>query len=157
MPYLFLKLVHILSATVLFGTGLGTAFSMWRANSSADPHVIAVVTRNVALADWLFTTPAAVVQPLTGFALAHIAGFSLSSPWLILALVLYAFVGACWIPVVWLQLRMRDLAREAAATTQPLGPLYHRYFKIWFALGWPAFLGVLVIFALMVLKPALWE
>jgi uncharacterized membrane protein len=153
--YLALKLLHILSATVLFGTGLGTAFSMWRANSSADPRVIAVVTRNVALADWLFTTPAAIVQPLTGFALVHIAGFSLSSPWLMLTLALYVFVGACWIPVVWLQLRMRDLAREAAATGQPLGPLYHRYFKIWFTLGWPAFLSVIAIFALMVFKPAI--
>jgi uncharacterized membrane protein len=153
--YLALKLLHILSATVLFGTGLGTAFSMWRANSSADPRVIAVVTRNVALADWLFTTPAAIVQPLTGFALARIAGFSLSSPWLMLTLALYVFVGACWIPVVWLQLRIRDLAREAAATGQPLGPLYHRYFRIWFTLGWPAFLSVIAIFALMVFKPAI--
>jgi uncharacterized membrane protein len=153
--YLALKLVHILSATVLFGTGLGTAFSMWRANASADPAVICVVTRNVALADWLFTTPAAILQPLTGFALASAAGFSLRSHWLLFALVLYVFVGACWIPVVWLQLRMRDLARESAAMAQPLGPLYHRYFRIWFALGWPAFLGVLVIFALMVFKPAL--
>jgi uncharacterized membrane protein len=153
--YLTLKLVHILSATVLFGTGLGTAFSMWRANASADPGVICVVTRNVALADWLFTTPAAIVQPLTGFALASAAGFSLRSHWLLFALVLYVFVGACWIPVVWLQLRMRDLARQAVAAAQPLAPLYHRYFRIWFALGWPAFLGVLVIFALMVFKPTL--
>ena len=155
MMFPMLKLVHILSATVLFGTGLGTAFSMWRANASADPGVICIVTRNVVLADWLFTTPAAIVQPVTGFALASAAGFSLNSHWLLLALVLYVLVGACWIPVVWLQLRMRDLARQSAATAQPLGPLYHRYFRIWFALGWPAFLGVLVIFALMVLKPAL--
>jgi len=153
--YLILKLVHILSATVLFGTGLGTAFSMWRAHSSADPHVIAVVARNVALADWWFTTPAAIVQPLTGFALVHLAGFSLSSPWLVLTLALYVFIGACWIPVVWLQLRMRDLAREAAAASQPLSPLYHRYFRIWFVLGWPAFISVLLLFGLMVLKPAL--
>ena len=155
MLYQFLKLLHILSATVLFGTGLGTAFSMWRANASADPGVICIVTRNVVLADWLFTTPAAIVQPLTGLALASVAGFSFNSHWLLLALVLYVIVGACWIPVVWLQLRMRDLAREAVATAEPLGPRYHRYFRLWFALGWPAFLGVLVIFVLMVFKPAL--
>lgn len=154
--YLILKLLHILSSTVLFGTGLGTAFSLWRANSSSDPRVISVVARNVALADWWFTTPAAIVQPLTGFALVQLAGFPLSSPWLVLTLALYGFVGACWIPVVWLQLQMRDLAQRAAADSQPLPPLYHRYFKVWLVLGWPAFLSVLLIFGLMVLKPTLW-
>ena len=153
--YLSLKLLHILSSTVLFGTGLGTAFSMWRAHSSADPRVVAAVTHNVVLADWWFTTPAAIIQPITGFALVHLAGFSLSSTWLGLTLALYIFVGACWLPVVWIQLRMRDLARKAVADGRPLGSQYHRYFRIWFLLGWPAFLSVVVIFGLMVFKPVL--
>jgi len=153
--YLALKLVHVLSSTVLFGTGLGTAFSMWRAHVRGDARVVSAVTHNVVLADWWFTTPAVIVQPVTGFALVRLAGFPLSSTWLELTFVLYVLAGACWIPVVWLQLRMRDLANEAAAGGQPLLPRYHRYFKLWFWLGWPAFLSVVVIFALMVFKPVL--
>jgi uncharacterized membrane protein len=153
--YLALKLIHILSSTILFGTGLGTAFSMWRANASHDPRVVAVVARNVAIADWVFTTPAVIVQPITGIALAKLAGFPLTSNWLELSIVLYLFIGACWIPVVWLQLRMRDLARAAVAEGAPLSPLYCRYYRMWFALGWPAFAGVTGIFTLMVFKPSL--
>jgi len=153
--YLALKLVHILSSTVLFGTGLGTAFSMWRAHVRADARVVSAVTHNVVLADWWFTTPAVIAQPVTGFALVRLAGFPLSSTWLELTFVLYVLAGACWIPVVWLQLRMRALANEAAVDGQPLSPRYYRYFKLWFWLGWPAFLSVVVIFALMVFKPVL--
>jgi uncharacterized membrane protein len=153
--YPALKFIHILSSTVLFGTGLGTAFSMWRANASHDPRVIAAVAQIVAIADWVFTTPAVVVQPITGVALARLAGFPLTSNWLQLSIVLYVFTGACWIPVVWLQLRMRDLAQAAVAEGAPLSPSYSRYYRMWFALGWPAFTSVIGIFALMVFKPAL--
>jgi uncharacterized membrane protein len=153
--YLALKLIHILSSTVLFGTGLGTAFSMWRANASHDPRVVATVARNVAIADWVFTTPAVIVQPITGVALAKLAGVPLTSSWLELSIALYLFIGACWIPVVWLQLRMRDLAQGAVTEGAPLPPRYSRYYRLWFALGWPAFTGVMGIFALMVFKPVL--
>lgn len=154
--YLALKLLHILSSTVLFGTGLGTAFSMWRAHRHGDPRVVAVVARNVVLADWVFTTPAVIVQPLTGLALIHLLGYPLTAPWLLASVVLYAIVGACWLPVVGLQRRMRQLADAAVARGEPLPGPYHRCFRLWFALGWPAFLGVIAIFALMVWKPALW-
>lgn len=153
--YLTIKLIHILSSTMLFGTGLGTAFSMWRAHASHDPRVIAVVARNVAMADWVFTTPAVVVQPITGMMLAKAMGFALTSNWLALSIALYAFVGACWIPVVWLQLRMCELARVAASVGAPLPADYERYYRRWFMLGWPAFLGVIGIFVLMVFKPVL--
>lgn len=154
--YLLLRFVHILASTVLFGTGLGTAFSMWRVQRGGDVTVIAAVTRNVVLADWVFTIPAVIVQPLSGLALVVLVGHPLTAPWLIVSLVLFAIVGLCWLPVVWLQLRMRDLAAAAAADGQPLPDAYHRHFRAWFALGWPAFLGVIAIFWLMVWKPALW-
>ena len=108
--YLLLKYVHVISSTLLFGTGLGTAFHGWMAHRSGDPRAIAVVGRNVVLADWLFTAPAVVAQPLTGMALAHLTGFPLTSGWLLLSIVLYVLVGACWLPVVWLQIRMHALA-----------------------------------------------
>lgn len=154
--YLLLRLVHILASTVLFGTGLGTAFSMWRAQRGGDVKVIAAVTRNVVLADWVFTTPAVIVQPLSGLALVALAGHPLTAPWLVVSLILFAIVGLCWLPVVWLQLRMRDLAAAAVRDGRPLPVAYHRHFRAWFALGWPAFLGVIAIFWLMVWKPALW-
>jgi uncharacterized membrane protein len=154
--HLTLKLLHILSSTVLFGTGLGTAFSMWRAHRHGDPRVVAAVARNVVLADWVFTMPAVIVQPLTGLALAHLLGYPLTAPWLLLSFALYGVVGACWLRVLGLQWRMRQLAEAAVASGQLLPAPYHRCFRLWFALGWPAFAGVVAIFALMVWKPVLW-
>jgi uncharacterized membrane protein len=153
--YLVLKLAHILSATVLFGTGLGTAFQMWAANRSGDARTIADAAATVVKADVWFTTPAVIVQPLTGLALVHLAGFGLRAPWLVAAYLLYLLAGACWLPVVWIQLRMRDLARQALLRQAALPALYHRLFRVWFLLGWPAFGAVLGIFWLMVTKPDL--
>jgi len=155
MDPLLIKAVHILSAILLFGTGLGTAFHGMASNLSRDIRAIAVANRNVVLADWLFTTPAVILQPLTGLWLAHLQGWPLTSGWILWSLALYALAGACWLPVVWLQLRMRRLADQAVVTGTALPPLYHRYFRLWFALGWPAFIAMLGILALMVLKPAM--
>lgn len=113
MPYDWLLYVHVISATLLFGTGLGTAFHGWMAHRSRNVAAIVVVGRNVVLADWLFTTPAAIVQPITGVWMAHRAGYPMTTGWLALAIGLYAAVGACWLPVVWLQIRMHSLARIA--------------------------------------------
>lgn len=153
--YVWLKYLHVVSATVIFGTGLGTAFQMWTAHRSGDVQAIAVVARNVVRADWLFTTPAVFVQPATGLWLAHLAGYGIGDRWLTVSLLLYAVAGACWLPVVWLQIRMRDLAVAAATNGQPLPTAYHRALRCWFVLGWPAFGAVLVIFHLMVTRPAL--
>ena len=155
MSYLFLKYIHILSSTLLFGTGLGTAFHGLLAYRTKDPRVIAAVGRSVVLADWLFTAPAVIVQPITGVALALMAGIPLASGWLALSILLYIFVGACWLPVVWLQIQMRKLAQQSLEADKPLPPSYFRYLRFWFALGWPAFGAVLVIFYLMVFKPEL--
>ena len=152
MDILWIKLVHILGGVVIFGTGLGTAFHMWFAHLRGDPRTVAVVARNVVLADWLFTTPAVVLQPLTGVWLAVVLGYSLTETWLIAAITLYLLAGACWLPVVWLQMRMHRLAATAGAAGQPLPATYHRYAGWWFRLGWPAFIALLVIFYLMVFK-----
>lgn len=152
--YFILKLAHIVSATLLFGTGLGTAFFMWMAHRSRNVAAIAVTAGHVVLADFLFTTPAAIAQPLTGFLLQQRVGYPLGMRWLAAALVLYAIAGACWIPVVFIQLRVRDLARDALARGTSLPPDYDRLMRLWFALGWPAFFAVLAVFALMVFKPA---
>jgi uncharacterized membrane protein len=150
---LALKIAHILSATVLFGTGLGIAFFKWVTDRSGNVEAIRVVSERVVLADWVFTTPAVVLQAVTGVLLARASGFSLTSGWILYALLLYALAGACWIPVVWLQIRMRDLARAAARKRGALDARYWRYARIWFWLGVPAFAAVIAVFALMVLKP----
>ncbi|MDQ1231286.1 DUF2269 domain-containing protein [Sphingomonas sp. SORGH_AS_0879] len=150
--YLLLKTVHILSSTLLFGTGLGTAFHGWMANRSGDAGARRVVNRNVVLADWLFTTPAVIVQPVTGVWLAHIAGFPLTTGWLAASIALYLMVGACWLPVVGIQIRMRRIA-DATPADRPLPARYFQLSRTWFLLGWPAFIGVIVIFWLMVTKP----
>ncbi len=139
----------------MFGTGAGIAFFMLAAHRTGDARVIAPVARMVVRADFLFTAPAVVAQPVTGALLAQALGVSLLEPWIVLALVLYVLIGLCWLPVVVLQMRMARLAAEAAREGAPLPPAYGRAFRIWFALGWPAFLGVLAIFWIMITRPAL--
>jgi len=153
MDYLTVKWLHILSATLMFGTGFGTAFYMFVANRSGNVQAIAVVTRWVARADWWFTTPSVIFQPISAFWMIHLAGFPLQSHWIVWSLALYSLAGACWLPVVWLQLRMRDMAQVAADRQTALPDRYWRYERIWTALGFPAFSALIVVYWLMVHKP----
>lgn len=154
--YFGLKLVHILSATLLFGTGLGSAFFMWMAHRRGDAAAIAVTARHVVLADWLFTAPAVLVQPITGFLLLQRLGIDWRQSWVIASLLLYGVAGLCWLPVVAIQLRVRDLAEQAMTDAAPLPARYFGLMRWWFWLGWPAFSAVLAVIALMVFKPSLW-
>jgi len=153
--YFLLKCVHILSSSVLLGTGAGNAFFFVSAQRTGNPVIIAAVARGVVNADFLFMLTAVILQPLSGVFLAIGAGYPLSAPWLAWSMALYVFVGCCWLPVVWLQIRMRGMATAAAASGGPLPAEYHRCYRWWFALGWPAFAGLLAIFSLMVAKPGL--
>ncbi|MCR6659614.1 MAG: DUF2269 domain-containing protein [Asticcacaulis sp.] len=153
MLYLCVKWLHILSSTVLFGTGIGTAFFMLMANLSKDVRAIAFATRTVVVADWCFTTPAVIFQPLSGLMLMHLTGATMESSWLATALALYVFAGACWLPVVWMQIRMKRLAAEALLGGTDLPPAYWRLNTWWIGLGSLAFPAVAAIFWLMVFKP----
>lgn len=153
MDYVVVKWLHIVSSTLLFGTGIGSAWYMLFATLSRDVRAVAVVTKNVVTADWLFTATTAVLQPATGFYMIHLAGYPLHSRWIMWSIALYILAGACWLPVVWLQIRMRDLAAQAVRADTPLPAQYWRYFKIWVALGVPAFAAFIAIFWLMVAKP----
>jgi len=150
--YLWVKWVHILSSTVLFGMGAGIAFFFVRAQRTGDVRVIAAVAREVVWADGIFTASAAALQPATGLVMMAIAHYPPSLPWIGYSLLLYMAVGACWLSVVWLQMRMRDLAVIAAESGTNLPEAYFKCYKWWWALGWPAFVGVLVIFWMMVSK-----
>lgn len=153
MSYLVLKWLHVLSSTVLFGTGIGSAWYMLLASLTRDARVAATVVGHVVVADALFTTTAILVQPATGLAMAHMAQIPISTPWIFWSFVLYFVAGACWLPVVWIQLQMRNLAREAAAANTALPPRYWRFLKVWVLLGIPAFAGLVGVFWLMVAKP----
>lgn len=150
--YLLLKWVHILSSTILFGTGLGIAFFQWMTWRSGDLAAIARVTRLTVLADFVFTTPAVVIQLATGLALLKVLSLPWTTPWVLAALALYALTGACWLPVVWIQMRLARVAAASHAAGAPLPADFGRLMRIWFILGWPAFLAVLAIFWLMVRK-----
>jgi len=152
--YAVVKTVHVISSTLLFGTGIGSAFYMLFASLNRDARVAYFVVRYVVIADWLFTTTAVIVQPVSGFWLVHLAGFPMKSLWIWLSIALYLLAGACWLPVVWMQLRMREMAREAMAAGVPLPARYWRFFRLWVALGIPAFLSLVAVFYLMVAKPA---
>ncbi len=153
--YLLLKTVHILSSVVLVGTGFGSAFYLFCANRSRNLQAQAVVARFVVLADWIFTTPTIILQPLTGVLLLHIAGWPLNTLWIMWSIVLYLIAGACWLPVVWLQIEMKRMAETALANGTALPQRYWRFARWWEALGYPAFFAMLGVYFLMVNKPAL--
>ncbi|MGJ8626629.1 MAG: DUF2269 family protein [Sulfitobacter sp.] len=154
MIYDLLLFVHVIGACVLLGTGAGIAFFMVISHRSQNPALIAHVAGIVVLADWLFTATAAVAQPISGYFLAQHAGWPLTSGWVGWALLLYVVVGVFWLPVVWIQKQLRDLARGATSQGTALPARYHLLYRIWFACGFPAFAAVLAIVWLMITKPA---
>jgi uncharacterized membrane protein len=153
--YLVLKFLHVIGAAVLLGTGAGIAFFLAVAHRTGNAATIAATARIVVIADYVFTATAVVAQPVTGVLLAWQAGYALSEGWIVLSIGLYILTGAFWLPVVWMQTKMRDLAAEAVAAGAPLPDAYHRLFRRWFAFGFPAFAAVLAIFWLMISRPAL--
>lgn len=155
MTHDLLLFAHVLGACVLLGTGAGIAFFMVVSTQSRDPRLVAHVAGIVVLADTLFTATAAILQPLSGYLLARQAGWPLTEGWLALSLILYLVVGAFWLPVVFMQIRLRNLARLARDSGQPLPPAFHRLYRWWFAFGFPAFAAVLGIVWLMLTKPGL--
>ena len=157
MTYLALKWLHLVGASVLFGTGLGIAFFAWFGYRRAMRHDDIALLRGVlaltVIADFVFTATAAVVQPVTGYLLWNATGGTWPDRWLVAVLALYVFIGLCWLPVVALQIQLRDRA-AAASSIANLGEDFHRRFRRWYRLGWPAFIGVLLLFALMLLRGA---
>lgn len=154
MDYLMVKWLHIMASTFLFGTGVGSAFYLLVVTLGRDPRAVAAVARIVVIADWLFTATTVVAQPLTGFWLVHLAGYPLGAAWLRWSIVLYVVAVACWVPVVRIQMRLRDLAQRAVHDNTPLSSAYWHYFRLWVALGIPAFFAFVAVFYLMVAKPA---
>jgi len=153
MTYVVVKWLHVLSSTILFGTGIGSAYYMFFTSLSGDARSVARVVGLVVIADWVFTLTTIVLQPVTGLILAHLAQIPLTSRWILWSTMLYFVAGACWIPVVMIQIRMHRLARAAAADDAPLPDAYRRLFRWWTALGVPAFVALVIVFYLMVAKP----
>lgn len=152
MTYATLKTLHILSMVLLFGTGLGSAYYKWMADRTGGIAHIAATNRQVVLADWIFTTPTVIFQPLSGLWMAHLAGLPLTTLWIAVSLALYVVAGACWLPVVALQIRMRRISEAALAAGEPLPAVYWRDARCWFWLGVPAFSAMVAVVALMVFK-----
>lgn len=153
MLYLTLKTIHILSSTLLFGTGIGSAYYMLRAHLTNNPKIIATTTRHVVVADWIFTSTSVIIQPLTGLWMIALGHWSYLQVWIWLSLILYVIAGICWLPVVWLQIQIQSLAETAVKNKTALPDLYYRYMAIWFILGFPAFFSLVIVFFLMVFKP----
>jgi len=151
--YLVLKYLHIVGAAVLLGTGAGIAFFMLLAHRTGEAATVAAVARMVVIADFVFTASAVIVQPITGALLMDQLGVPLSEGWVALSLILYGITGAFWLPVVWIQMRLRDIARDAATRGTALPDTYHRLFRAWFWSGFPAFAAVAAILWLMIAKP----
>ncbi len=155
MDYQLLKVIHIISSTVLFGLGWGSAFYKYRADQEGDLRAMIFANTNVVLADWIFITPSVIIQPITGVLMMRMAGYRFTETWILLTLCLYVLAGLCWIAAVYLQIRMRNLAYDALRKGTSLPPIYNHFARIWFWLGAGGFLSVVVIFFLMVLKPGM--
>ncbi|MEE9327830.1 MAG: DUF2269 domain-containing protein [Cocleimonas sp.] len=153
MSYLVIKYFHIISMVLLFGTGLGSAFYKWMADKSGDLNHIAITNRHVVLADWLFTTPTVIIQPITGLWMLYLSQLPLTTPWVMTSLILFFIAGTCWLPVVWMQIQMRNMANIAVKNQTELPELYWKYTRRWFWLGVPAFIAMVLVVLLMVLKP----
>ena len=152
--YPFIKTLHILSATLIMGTGLGTAFYLFVTNRSDNVQAQGVVSKWVCKADWWFTTPAVIFQPISGLWLAHKMTMPLTATWIWLSFALFIFAGLCWLPVVIWQMQMRNIAGEAMDKGETeLPKCYWQLARRWEMLGYPAFTAVVVIFFLMVAKP----
>jgi len=150
-----LRFLHVIGAAILFGTGLGIAFFMVMAHRTGDAAKIAHVVGTVVVADTVFTATAVVIQPITGVLLAREIGWPLTEGWIVLSIALYVVTGLFWLPVVFIQIRLRDIARDAALSGSSLPEAYRRLYRIWFACGFPAFFAVLGIFWLMLARPAI--
>lgn len=153
MIYEWLKIIHVISSAILFGTGMGTAFYMLYVNYQNNLELIANATRQVVIADWLFTGSSGVIQAITGLAMVYLKGYAITSLWIIGSIFGYLIALICWLPVVWLQIKCRDLAYQALTTSTQLSSLYYRYFKIWLLLGIPAFIALVGVFFLMANRP----
>ncbi|MDR9775963.1 DUF2269 domain-containing protein [Rhizobium hidalgonense] len=153
MIYFVLKFLHIAGATVLLGTGAGIAFFMLVAHRTGNATTVAAVARIVVIADFVFTTTAVIAQPITGIALAWYVGYSLWDRWIVWSIILYLVTGVFWLPVVWMQMEIRNIATDAAVNCEPLPPRYHTLFWTWFYFGFPAFAAVLGIIWLMITRP----
>jgi uncharacterized membrane protein len=153
MDYVVIKWAHIVFSTLLFGTGLGSAYYMFFASLTRDPRVIAITVRHVVIADWLFTTPTIILQPVTGLYLLHRLGLPFTTTWIKWSIALYLLAGAAWLPVVYMQIRMRDMACSSATAGTELPPGYWRYLRWWTSLGVVAFVALLIVYFLMVAKP----
>ena len=151
--YFFVKYLHVIGAIVILGTGAGIAFFMLMAHRSGDAAFIARTAATVVIADMLFTLAAVILQPVTGGLLMMLSSTSLAERWLSASLVLYALAGLFWIPVIFMQIEMRDLASAAAAGSQPMPPRYFTLFRRWFWFGIPGFSSVMIILWLMIAKP----
>ncbi len=149
----FLRWAHIIGATVLLGTGAGIAFFMVMAHRTRESKIIAHTSKFVVIADWIFTASAVIIQPITGTLLAVEIGWPLTQGWVLWSILLYLFVGAFWLPVVWIQHQLRDIAQDAVQTGTELPPRYFSLYRIWFLCGFPAFFAVLAIIWLMISRP----
>ena len=154
--YAIWKTVHVFSAAILMGTGIGIAFFCWFGSRAAigDKNIgaLRMVLRFTVLADAVFTAPAVVVQAVTGAMLMHLAGWSWFSPWSITAVGLFGLVGVCWLPVLWIQWRMKKLADNASAI-DTLPQAFTSLFRAWILLGIPALAAMLTLLFMMVAKP----
>lgn len=151
--YLIVKTIHIISATILFGTGIGIAFFMFRSYFHNSLEVKLYAASETVSADYLFTFPAAITQVASGAWLVWKSGYQWTDHWLIMTYALYALAGLCWLPVVWIQIKLRNMLMECVANKSPLPDTYFKLFKVWFLLGWPAFIALVIIFFMMICKP----
>lgn len=153
---LIVKFVHVLAAAAMYGTWLGAACFMAMALRSANPSVAALVAQFSVRIELFVVAPALALQPIAGFPLAWAIGLSpLNEFWIVVSLVLYVAVVVLWIVALRIEIRVRDIAREAALERKPLSAAYPRLVRIWLALAGIIFVSFTALMLLMVWQPRL--
>ena len=152
MDYNTLITLHIISVILLLGVGGGSAFYKFMSDRSGNLEVIVHTNKMVVLADWLFTTPSVLLQPITGLMLANLMGYSFDELWLLLSVTLYVFSTLLWLVAVWLQIKMKKMARSAVEQKVNLGEAYAKLVNYWIWLGVFSAFSMGTVFYLMIYK-----
>jgi uncharacterized membrane protein len=149
-----IKFVHLIAAAAMLGTWLGIAVFMLLAHRSGNTSVVALTSRFAVSTEFIVMVAAVALQPISGFALAWAIGLSPTDEfWIVLSLGFYVLVAAAWLAALRVEIRIRDMARQAALDGVPLPDAYRRLFRFYSALVWPALAVTAVLFALMIWQP----
>lgn len=149
MLYTILKFIHIVSAIVALGVNI--TYPLWFSRARKKPEALVFTLRTVKFIDEWIAVPAYVLLFPSGWWLSSLAGWSLTTPWILTSLILYAILSIVGLGVFTPALKKQiAIAENPGPDTAEYRKISHRTNTMSIALNTMA----LVIIFLMVAKPA---